>query len=64
MSKLQVRTLTFQLVTKADEPLGIAEETMDELCKAVDKAAQQFIDLRYGGKFDEKRHEYIGVMLP
>lgn len=64
MSKLQVRTLTFQLVTKADEPLEIDRETMDELCQAVDKAAQQFIDLRYGDKFYEKRHEYIGVMLP
>lgn len=64
MSKLQVKTLTFNLVTKADEPLNIEPHVMEELVQAMDTAARNLIDLRYGHRLDQKTHEYVGVILP
>ena len=64
MSKIQIKTLTFNVVTKADEPLTIEPHVMDEIAAALDQAVRYRVDLRYGGKYEDKSHEYVGVMLP
>lgn len=63
MSHLQVKTITFKIVTKADQPLTIEPHVMAALMDALDTAVQQLVDLRYGPRLDDKRHEYVGVML-
>lgn len=62
MTKLQIKTLAFNLVTKAEEPLTIPPEVMTELADAMDEAVRNLVDLRYGGKYESLSHEYIGVM--
>lgn len=62
MPNLQIKTLTFNLVTKADRPLEIEPHVMEALTQALDQAARENIDLRYGRTIDGKTHEYVGVM--
>lgn len=64
MARLQTKKLTFTLVTKGDEPLEIDDHTMALIADKLDTACQQLVDLRYGSKYDEKRHDYVGVTLP
>lgn len=63
MNRLQVREVTFQIVTKAERPLELDEATMAKLVEGLDRAVRNNVDLRYGRTIDGKRHEYVGVMV-
>lgn len=63
MATLQIKTLSFNLITRADEPLEIEPHVMEKIVAALDQAARNNIDLRYGSKFESKTHDYVGVEL-
>jgi hypothetical protein len=64
METLQTTRISFDIVTKASEPLVIDDVTMMQLTDALDKAARSVIDLRYypDSRYVAERHEFLGVM--
>ena len=60
MSKLQVRTITLQIVTKGDVPLHIEDHAMQKIVDAVDHAVRDNVDMTYGRTIDGKRQDFEG----
>lgn len=66
LNKIQHRTVTFDIITRASEPLVLDDHMLEQLRLAFQRAVESTIDLRYypESRHVEERHEYLGVDLP
>lgn len=65
--RIQHKRLTFDVITRAEEPLVIPEHVMERLRAALESAVASNVDLTYhpqGDRYMDARHEFIGVDGP
>ncbi|MDQ0241237.1 hypothetical protein [Arthrobacter bambusae] len=66
MKKIQRMTITFEIFTKASEPLELDGNEETALRAGLEETFKECVDLRYnpdGNRYLEDRHEFIGVDL-
>lgn len=66
MKKIQRTKITFEVLTRASEPLEIPENVLEVLLDGLERAVMEHVDLRYhpdGNRYLDERHEFIGVDL-
>ena len=61
--RVQIKRVSFDIVTRASEPLEIDAAAMDALTTALNNAAREHLDLRYypDSRYSEEQHEWVGV---
>lgn len=66
VQRIQHHRITFDIVTRASEPLGISNHEKEHLRQAMEQAARDIINLSYypESRHIEERHQWIGVDLP
>jgi len=66
MKKIQRLSITFEIFTKASEPLELDISEKEALIEGLEQAVKSHVNLRYfpdGNRHLEDRHELIGVHI-
>ena len=64
--KIQRTEITFEIFTKARQPLALEDHEKEALREAVEAAVKSTVNMDYhpeGNRFQDERHNFIGVDL-
>lgn len=63
MKKVQRTQVTFEILTKAHQPLELDDYTQGLLAEAFESAVQSSVNLEYYKDYSNERHDLLAVMV-
>lgn len=62
--KIQKRLVTFEIISKGDQPVDLNDVVQESLLAHVHKAIASSLDLRYQDIYgNNRRHDFVGVSI-